>query len=206
MGKDVERILSGINLIKDKTIEASTKLSNQTAYGISCNATHGGTSTASCTPTERSVSIKSSTFIDPIREASESIIEDFDKMDSLSSNLYTSVNSFNNEYGSPWTELSLLNSSIQDIGKFAGSYSNLGYVGEKAALLSLLNMILSISIDAKWALINYHDYIQRGYDNRYNDNEPSIKFKSGIDKESIGNVNQEYYENVNIKKQSIDPF
>lgn len=206
MGNDVERILSGINAVKDATISCINSLSNATSYQIISDAAHAGTAYGPCAPEEVPNPIIGYTFIDPIKEAMTSIEEDCGKMNDLSKGLYTNVNSFNNGYGSPWTELSVLSSTINMVESFISSHANLDWIGDKSALLALLNTILSTSIDAKWALIYYHDYIQRGYDTKYNGNEPSIKFTSGIDKQSIGNINQEFHENVNIKQPSIDPF
>ena len=202
MGKDVERILSGINDVKDATISSIKSLSSVISYQIISDATHGGISTGKCEPTEKPVSISASSFTSPIRGAMGGISSDCGKMNSLSSGLYTSTTSFNNSYGSPWTELNKLEEAIS----MAESYGSIDFVGQKSGLLGLLNMVLSVSIDAKWALTTYHDYIQRGYDNKYNDNTPSITTKTGIDKESDGNSAQEFEENVHIKKPSIDPF
>lgn len=197
MGKDVERILSGINSVKDITTSCIILLSDSMAYQMSINTD---------TSDEHEVPIDSNEFIEPIKEVLEVISGDLSSMESLSNGLYTSITEFNNGYGSPWTEISKLKSSIETAEKFGSSHPILKWVSDKSALLGLLNVILASSIDSKWALITYHDYIQRGYDNKFNGNEPSIKFTSGIGKETIGNINHEYHENVNIKVPSIDPF
>lgn len=206
MGKDVERILAGINAVKDSALSSINSLSNGSGYRMEMEATHGGTSTSKCTPKEKEKASSASAFIEPIKQSMESIADDCGKMDSLCSGLYTSANTFNNGYGSPWTELNKLNESISSVEAFTSAHSDLKWVSEKCTLVALLSIIVSAAVDAKWALIHYHDYIQRGYDNKYNENNPTIKFTSGLNKESIGNINQEYHENVNIKKPSIDPF
>lgn len=198
MGKDVERILAGINNIKDTTVTIINLLSDAISYRISID-------TGMDSIDEHEVPMESNEFTEPIDEAVEIISNDLLNMESLSNGLYTSINEFNNGYGSPWTELSILTSSIENMKTFVSSHE-LKWIGEKMALLGLLNIIHNASIDSKWALIYYHDYIQRGYDNKFNGNEPSIKFTSGLNKESIGNINHEYHENVNIKMPSIDPF
>ena len=206
MGKDVERILSGINAVKDMAMSRVSVLAGVSSYRLESEATHGGTSTGKCTPKEKERLATASTYIDPIRRAMESIADDCSKMNTLGENLYTSANTFNNGYGSPWTELNKLNEAISNAEKYASGHSDLQWSNEKSAFLSLLSVIVSAAVDAKWALTIYHDYIQRGYDNKFNDNIPSIKFTSGIEKESIGNIKQDFKENVNIKKKSIDPF
>jgi hypothetical protein len=205
-GDDVERILVGINLVKDTTTESINLLSEAVAYRIISDAVHGGTSTAPCHPVETEVPVSSYKFISPIRKAMDSIKEDYIKMNELAEGLYINISKFNNKYGSPWTELNKLEESIKDAEAFASKHSILNWVGEKSGLLGLLNKILTLSIDSKWTLVYYHDYIQRGYDNQYNNNDPTIRFTSGIEKQSIGTVKHEYSENVRIKEKSIDPF
>jgi len=195
MGPDVERILAGINSVKDATIECIKSLSNVSSYRINIIDSR-----------EKEVKRNSSDFITPIKESITGIESDCNNMNSLNDGLFTSSNSFNNGYGSPWTELNKLNDAINIADDYASTHSELEWLSEKITLLELLNMILSLSIDAKWALITYHDYIQRGYDYKYNSNTPSVTFTSGINKKSTGNVNQQIEENVHIPQQSIDPF
>ena len=57
-----------------------------------------------------------------------------------------------------------------------------------------------------WAMIIYHDYIQRGFDDSFNGKKPSVTFKFGLDKESNGNLAQKYNENVNIPTKPLEPF
>lgn len=206
MGKDVERILVGINAVKDAATSSINSLSNTISYRIISDAQHGGMSSGPCYPEEKAVPSLAISFVKPIRSAMSSIASDQIKMNKLSSGLYTSINSFNNGYGSPWTELNKLETAIVTAENFAASHPTIEWIGEKAGLLGILNTILSLSIDSKWALIIYHDYIQRGYDNIFNNNTPSITFASGINKDSTGNVNQDFDENVNIKPQSVNPF
>lgn len=206
MGKDVERILAGINAVKDATISSIISLSNTTAYQITSSAEHAGMAYGHCTPEEEKVPSSASSFVSPIRSAMNSISGDQSNMNALANGLYTSTNSFNNGYGSPWTELNKLESCIKSAETFASAHSSLNWLGEKSGLLGLINMILSVSVDAKWAIITYHDYIQRGYDCVYNGKKPSITIASGIDEVSMGNVSQKYNENVNIQEKTIDPF
>lgn len=206
MGKDVERILAGINAVKDATTLCIDGLANVTAYRLESHEYHLGIPKVPCYPLEVPVPSPASTYVNPIRSAMSTISTDRNKMNTLARGLYTSINSFNNEYGSPWTELNKLEDAIKSAEVFAAAHSELEWLGEKDGLLGLLNKVLTLSIDAKWALIHYHDYIQRGYDNIFNGKIPSIKFKKGLNQESIGNVDQNYNENVNTEKPSIDPF
>jgi len=183
MGPDVERILGGINSVKDETTGRINLLA-EIILG----------------------SINSIEFILPIVNAITAIKSDCTNMTLLKDGLYVDSTEFNNQYGSPWSEFDNLNKSITNIKKYAEAHPVITIIEEKVALLGLLNVVLSSSIDAKWALTMYHDYIQRGYDHKFNDDKPSITFTSGIDKETIGNIYHEYSENVNIEQPSIDPF
>lgn len=203
MGQDVERILAGINAVKDAAVAAAQSLASSTAYKIVSSAEHAGTAFGHCAPFE--IEVPAGNVTSSIKSAVDCISGDCGKMNSLSNGLYTNSSSFNNGYGSPWTELNKLTEAIDNAVSFESS-NGTDYVGNKAALLSMINIVISYAVDAKWAIIYYHDYIQRGYDNKYNGNEPSIKFTTGIEKETVGNVNQEFEENVHIKKPSIDPF
>lgn len=206
MGKDVERILSGINLIKDVTRSSINSLANGTSYRIKSKECRGCPPPVHCYPLEEPYELPATVYVSPIRAAMQSISSDYAKMNSLASMLYTSTSSFNNCYGSPWTELNRLEDDISSAEAFAAAHPTLPWVGDKAGLLALLNKILTSSIDAKWAITHYHDYIQRGYDNVYNNNDPSITFNTSLDGVSIGNINQVNEENVHIKPKSNDPF
>ena len=73
--------------------------------------------------------------------------------------------------------------------------------------LNLLNTVLSLTIDAKWALITYNDYTQRGFDNLYNNNESSITFTNDVKgTQTNGNIAQKIDNNVSVKEESIDPY
>jgi len=132
MGKDVERILGGINAVKDAATSCISSLANATAYRLTHEATHGGLSTAPCYPIEQEHPAGASGFVSPIRAAMSGIASDKGKMDTLASGLYTSSNSFNNGYGSPWTELNKLEEAISTAEAFAGAHANLDWLGEKA--------------------------------------------------------------------------
>lgn len=204
-GKDIERILSGIDNIKNVTTSSIVSLANATGYQLTSKEQHAGTGSGVCYPKE--IEVPDGDPMSPIVSALESIRDDLTKMDELRDNLYIGYKEFNNSLGSPWEELTKLQNVIDNGKSYSGAHSPFNYVGEKAGMLSILNMILSITIDAKYALMMYHDYIQRGYDNKYNDNDPSIKFDRTIGgKKTIGNVKQDYDENVNIKEENIDPF
>lgn len=202
MGKDCERMLSEINGIKDALISAIKGVSSSINYRIKTKGSHGEHGIELIGYEEPNGSVAQ--YVSSVKSAYSSFSSDNSKMKSLESNMYTSSNSLNNSYGSPWKELHVLEESINNISSFNSGSGQ--YIGGKIELLGLLNIALSCAIDAKWALITYHDYIQRGFDTKFNDNEPSITFKKANKKDSIGNINQDFKENVNVKQPSIDPY
>lgn len=192
MGKDAERIGAGIDAVKDALANGIQALCNNSSYQITTSGMHGEVENPK----------PGSGFMTAAVNALGVLDVDVGKMNALASELYTSPTSFNNSYGSPWTELNNLKAAVID----ASSHDTVNFMGDRLCLLGYMQVALSRAIDAKWAIVVYHDYIQRGFDNKFNNNEPSIKFSAGINRESIGNLKQEYDENVNIPKESIDPF
>jgi hypothetical protein len=199
MGTDVERVLSQIDQFKDYAASDINTLANATSYQITTTGVHG--------ETEIPVSFDAYTLIEPIRILFRTFTPgDYSKMCTLRDTLYTSSNSFNNGYGSPWTELTNLYNAINEVIKFVSSNHSVPYMGNKVALLSLLQVLLSRANDSRHALIYYHDYIQRGYDHIFNNNLPSVTFRTTLSRSSIGNLKQTYDENVNMPTDSNDPY
>lgn len=192
MGKDVERILSGIDIVKDE----SSKMVNA-LVGICCY-------NAIADPVE----VTTSPYTDPIVNAMQSMKGDCTNMGSLRSKLYVGPGSFNNSYGSPWTELSNLQTAVDDVKRFADSHNPfMRLLGEKLSLMGLIQRVYVSATDARWALMHFHDYVQRGYDHEFNGNQPSIVFAANSKGDpSTGNIAHEYDDNVHIPKPSIDPF
>ena len=192
MGKDVERIVAEIDGVKDALVAGIQFLCTNSNYQIQTEGVHG----------EAEIPVPGSGFMIAAMTALSNMEADIGKMDELKAGLYTSANSFNNSYGSPWTELNSLKAAVTT----ANNFDVVNFMGDRLCLLGHMQIALSRAVDAKWAMTIYHDYIQRGFDNKFNNNEPSIKFNAGINRESTGNLKQEYSENVNIPKESIDPF
>ena len=206
MGKDCERMFNYINQIKDAASSSVIALSNATAYQITCSAEHAGTAFGHCTPYETKVPVSASTFTNPITSIMNSFKDDCSKMQTLESGLFTDPSSFNNSYGSPWKEIHKLEEAIDAMKNYASVHPSLNYVGEKDGLLAIINLVVSLSIDLKWALAKYHDYVQRGYDTIFNGNKPSVTHKRNKNKKSIGNVKQKYDDNVNIEEEPEEVF
>lgn len=202
MGKDCERILASIISIKNVITDAIKGISDNANYKITVKGSHSKDDTSITLTEEPHISSNISSYIGNIKSVYSSFSGDMDKMNSLASSMYTSVETFNNSYGSPWRELKDLEESINNVISFGDSSS----LGSNIAILGLLNIALVCTVDAKWALLTYNDYIQRGFDTKFNSNAPSITFKKANKKRTIGNINQSFAENVNIPEESIDPY
>lgn len=193
MGKDIERMLSGICVVINVLEAGIDSIAAASSYRIETEGDHNEV---------EKQNIMQTTFLSSIMSAVSDIDGDLSKMISIRDGLYTDASSFNNSNGSPWTELNKLKESID---KFSNPVS-IEFMGHRVQLLALMQIALSRAVDAKWALIIYHDYIQRAYDNIYNGNVPSIKFPGEGMKESTGNLTGNYTNNVHMPKQKFDPF
>lgn len=189
MGKDIERILSGIDSVKEAAVNSVDSLAGSTAYQISVIGS-----------SEFPVPLYPSSFTNPIDSAMSGMGGDCGNMDSLRNGLYTDTTAFNNSYGSPWTELDRLKDAVNSVTSFGNGHNPMNWVGEKAALLGLINKVVSAAVDARWAIMHFHDYIQRGYDHEFNGDVPSITFQDGKGNSTVGNINHDYADNVHIPK------
>lgn len=190
LGKDCERMIASIDSIKFAIEHAILVVGSSAAYQINTEGTHG----------EKEIGNSVSGILESVSTMAGQISGDVGKMNQLGNGLYTSTNSFNNSCGSPWAEISALNDVLTSLN------GSITYMGDRINALAQLQIAYGRAIDAKWAIIYYHDYIQRGYDHKYNNNDPSITFKAGLHRNTIGNVTQDYDTNVNIKQPSIDPY
>ncbi len=119
------------------------------------------------------------------------LLEDYKKMQHVDELNFTDKSNFNNSIGSPWTEFENLMNILNNI----------------TDIQSMIPMIYTCIIDFKWALITYHDYVQRAFDNIYNDNVPSITFTNDSrGTQSTGNVSQKISNNVSVKDADITPY
>lgn len=205
MGKDCERILSSFVKIENSLSNCIMKLAGLLNTPVIVVGDHGHSEGGSdqFEFKEKDSGIDISDIVDNVTEAIDSFIPDIEKMSTLESDLYTGTNEFNNSAGSPWTEIHTLEKSIKRIKTLSEPGK---FVGGKSGMITLLTMALTETINAKWALIFYNDYIQRGFDAKVNSKLPSITQVGSDKKKTIGNIKQEFEENVNIPKESLDPY
>ena len=205
MGKDCERILSSFISIENSLSNCISKLAGLLNTPVLINGDHGHSENGNdhFIFREKESGIDISDIINNVADKIDSFMPDIEKMSTLESDLYTDTKEFNNSAGSPWSEIHALQKSINRIKDLSEPGK---FVGGKAGMIALLTMALTETINAKWALIFYNDYIQRGFDAKVNSKLPSITQVGSDKKKTIGNVNQEFEENVNIPKESLDPF
>jgi hypothetical protein len=210
MGSNCESILSGVTKIKESLDSAVISLANELSNSIvsidTSISVDGDSHTGSLSVSEKEKASSASSYFSTVKSAISASSSVMGQMSSLGNNMYTSSDGFNNSYGSPWTEMTKLNSVLSSVETYIGLHSNMRFVGEKSALMGLLTMASSACVDAKWALITYNDYLQRGFDNKYNDNNASITFARTKDRRTTGNITQSFTENVHIAEESIDPY
>lgn len=126
---------------------------------------------------EKEHPIEAHHYTDPIKEIRvKKLTPENKRMKKVEDDNYEKVGSFNNEIGSPWDEMYDLEEKILELEAYADDYPHLQWIGEKHTLLSLMQVVLSYCIDAKWAMIHFQDYIQRGYDYQFNEGIPSIRW------------------------------
>lgn len=146
------------------------------------------------------------TYVSSIVSMGVVLGDDAGKMQQIADNMYTDTETFNNSYGSPWKEIDMLKQKIDDLETYANEHSTLQWIGEKFALINLMQLIVSYAIDAKWAITNYQDYMQRGYDSQFNGNTQSIAWEDKEKGATTGNRDQLTPGSVNIQRKTEDPY
>ena len=208
MGKDVERILAELEAVKEATIAMIKSLADRTAYQLVHYGPHDVVLipwNPPCYPLE--LEHPAGDSISTIIKAMDAMKSDFIQMDKMKGNMYTGAGSLLNGIEAPWIELEHLQREVNDANLYHATYAPFNYVGEKAGMLSLLNMIHTAVVDAEWVIVIYHDWIQRGYDFLVNGKSPSITWKDSVTgRQTIGNVPQSYSENVSIGGGNSNPY
>ena len=148
---------------------------------------------------------KTDNVFGPIKDYMEETQDERKKFQTIEKKMFSSANSFFNSIGSPFNEYELYLTAYRNARSYANAHSKLEYVGEKVAMMSLLTPLLPLIVDFKMVLIQYNDYIQRGYDLLFNDNVPSITIQRTKNKKTNGNISQKT-NNVDVPEESIDPY
>lgn len=198
MGSDIETILSQLNQIKVTTGKLIKQLAGMSGYRLGVDPlSHLEVPNPAAPPPPIS-------YCASLISLGDALAANASKLSSLQIGMFTSGSSFTNGIGSPWTEMEQLQNAIRSVGDYGASLS---WVGTKAGLMGLLNHVVSCAVDAKWAIVSYHDWIQRGFDHVYNGDTPSITHTADVNgSQSIGQGSQSFTDNVSIPAPSLDPF
>lgn len=115
-------------------------------------------------------------------------------MGDIAKAMYVSTGKMNNSVGSPFTELSNLNTAITSYNSFANG-ANMKYMGGKVAAIAMLSTVISLAVDAKQSIMTYHDFVERGAVYVRNGNKQNIKWDQfsnvTADKKTDGNIFQQ---------------
>jgi hypothetical protein len=112
------------------------------------------------------------------------------KVHAIQEDLYVDRSGMHNPQGSPWWELEDLNTKYNQAKEYAEAHPQLQWIGEKHALLNLLQNMVSAILNAKFAVIQYQDYLQRGYDQVHNGDKPSVTWDDFKNGRTDGNLKQ----------------
>ena len=97
----------------------------------------------------------------PLKAELDSII---DKVQLIDKNIYVRNNQMHNSLGSPYTEMYRLQAILNETVTFSASCQYMGeYLLQVTKAAMLINRVLQLAIDTKWAIITYSDYLERGY-------------------------------------------
>lgn len=129
-------------------------------------------------------------FWNPVRILGERFRQDVRRVKTIEERHYTGVKTFHNTYGSPWYEIYDLMEKIDWCNDYASRYPALQWLGEKQSFAHHMQMVVSIAVDCKWAVIYYQDYLQRGYDIHFNNATHAIDFEDFDHHRLPGNVPQ----------------
>lgn len=188
MGKDIETLITNLEKIKDgiTTMNSFIYTVNNTILDEDSNS-------------QVSIQLMWTNTIIPLMIESKPYI---DKILGIESKMHGKSSEFNNSIGSPWNEFKKFNELYGKILTIIAPK----YKGGRSGLMAMLSMWYASIVDCKWALSYYNDYVQRGYDNIYNGNKPSVTITRKKGKKSTGNIDQPIDNNVSVPEPSIDPY
>lgn len=151
--------------IKTKLDPNSPAIINSTAVSGGESHSHGAGSLELANPIATEIDhadvICNISDLQPLKSEYDNIIS---KIHLIDDNIYVKNVQMHNSIGSPYTELYRLQKCINDVLAFSFSCTIMGeYVYAIAKAVTLLNRTLQMAVDAKWAVIEYADYLERGY-------------------------------------------
>lgn len=147
--------------------------------------------------------IQTAEITDPvINQYQNGFQQSYQKSEQVKAKMYKGENEVNNRYGSPWTEFTKLTERIQKIQEFQQQHPVLYWTNEKRNLLELMQVALTFTVDAKWALLYYHDILSRGFDEVHNNKKESIQWEYN----TADNKDSKKGSNLLKRDESNDPY
>ena len=148
MGKDCERMVSGIDTVIKELQFTMRKLSASVVFPIEM-AYYGTDSSDDVTIKEKELDYPLS--LSSLSKILDGLKEDFTKMSKLKGDLYTDSSTFNNSCGSPWNELDNMKSAVEAV--IEATNGDITYPSQILVLMPMINVAISSAIDAKSSLI-----------------------------------------------------
>ena len=180
-GADIERLLSTINIVITTGRNAANSMASAGSYMITTkndgghDHAHGEHTHGSNGPHSHTESVVGSSGGSP---NAGPFLSEVKNIRGIEGKLYKPRNQVANSLGSPYAEIYELESRLAQCG--AG---DLSYIGPKHALAEKILIAINAAVDAKYAVITYHNQLQDGYDAVYNGGKKSITqddFEDGI--------------------------
>jgi hypothetical protein len=179
LGPNVEKTLQVI----DKLMVASASLSVQTFNPvrtklddgtITGSTSHGGgdshdhgagqlqVSNWYATEVPQTHTVSNVSKLRPIKAEFDALVQ---KIQMIDKNVYVKKTDMHNSIGSPYTEIYRLQEALNNVVSYTKTTTLIGeHVNATIEAGRLLNRTIQLIVDAKWAVIQYADYLERGFE------------------------------------------
>lgn len=119
------------------------------------------TNTAS-SEVERLTTLKSdTTVLTYLKRELDAVVLKIKRIDSV---LYTRKENMHNSVGSPFTEIYRVQQTLTNVVSYSRDSLYIGeYIQNLARLMNMIARLRSYAVDAKWAIVMYADYLERGF-------------------------------------------
>lgn len=192
-GADVERLVSSINEVAVSARNAIFSLSGEAAYMLitKVDGEHSTHTPGAHGHGDGGHSHSAGEHYHEEREkgashpgaGSSAFSAEVSKVRTIEGKLYTGKGQLNNSAGSPYSEIYELERRIGQC-----SIDQIEYLGPKHSLLARLHNVANAAVDAKHAVIQYQDGLQRGYDSCFNGGKQSVTWDDFNSGSTTGNV------------------
>ena len=165
-GPDVEDWIMTLQNVRDAAEKTISELSIKVAYQLTHKGPHDAVIIPwqpPCYPVEEGHKIGSMLpkyLQQPMIVFNKKLIP----LNVIRDQMYQSPANITNSLGSPWKELNHISDLYNELSTYEGTYTPYAFLGEKVGLVLLMNEFYTAVCEAKWPVIYYHDWLQRGYD------------------------------------------